>query len=218
MAVKGVPELAAWPPRNVDVAVVIALDVSASVTSAEYLLMQSGLARAISSPAVLESIESGLFGAIALSVMHWSGFQEQRVMSDWTYVSNAEESTVFADKVARTPRQFINGATDIGGAIVFCQKMIFGGPVDATRLIIDLAGDGSNNVNFSPRTDSDAAAQAGITINCLAVPNKDAGLVEYYRQTVIAGPGAFVEHTPDYRLFAEAMERKLIAEITTLYS
>jgi len=202
----------------VDVALVVALDVSASVTEPEYDLMQSGLALAVASTGVLEAIQTGLFGAIALSVMHWSGFQEQRVTSDWTFVSTESEAADFARKVALTQRQYTGGATDIGGAIVFGQKMIFGGPLDATRLIIDLAGDGSNNVNFTPRIDSDAAAMAGITINCLAIPNKDAGLGEYYRKTVIAGPGAFVELTPDYRLFAEAMERKLIAEITTLYS
>jgi len=46
------------------------------------------------------------------------------------------------------------------------------------------------------------AALAGITINGLAIPSKDPGLIAYYRETVIGGPGAFVKHTPDYHGFA----------------
>lgn len=213
------PVMRVWPSgQKVDVALVIALDVSASVTEDEYTLMREGLARALDSSEVANAIRSGNLGAIALGIMHWSGFQEQRIKTDWTYVTGRTGLRTLADDVRRSERRYYGGATDIGGAITFCQKMLLGGPAHASRRIIDLVGDGTNNVNFSPRINSDQAAAAGITTNALAIPIKDAGLVAYYRQTVIGGQAAFVEQTPDYIGFATAMKRKLVREITSLYS
>jgi hypothetical protein len=37
-------------------------------------------------------------------------------------------------------------------------------------------------------------------------------LVEYFRETVIRGPGAFVEHAADFADFEAAMVRKLLRE------
>ncbi len=219
MELENDPVMAPWNSLGgIDVALVIALDVSSSVTGDEFELMREGLARALDTDEVAQAVTSGPNGVIAISVMQWSGFQEQEVKTDWLRVANREDLARVASLVRNSDRWYYGGATDIGGSIVFCQKMLFRGPADATRLIIDIAGDGSNNVNHSPRIDSDIAAAAGVTINGLAITSKDDNLVAYYRDTVIGGPAAFVEKTPDYAGFFSAMRRKLVREITALYS
>jgi Protein of unknown function (DUF1194) len=42
-----------------------------------------------------------------------------------------------------------------------------------------------------------------ITINGLAILNNEPDLTDYYRQSVIGGPGAFVITAADYGAFAE---------------
>jgi hypothetical protein len=71
----------------------------------------------------------------------------------------------------------------------------------------------------------DAAIAQDITINGLAIINTDAGpsyayhtrppggLPAYYRNNVIGGPGAFLLVVENFGTFADAMARKLAAEI-----
>ena len=58
-------------------------------------------------------------------------------------------------------RRYTNGATDIGGVIAFSQKLIAEAPFEGLRQVIDIAGDGTNNVNFSPHIERDRVVRAG---------------------------------------------------------
>ena len=51
-------------------------------------------------------------------------------------------------------------------------------------------------------------------VNGLAILNEEPYLDEYYRRTVIGGPGAFVMTAADYASFAEALRRKLLQEVS----
>ena len=71
----------------------------------------------------------------------------------------------------------------------------------------------------------DEAVASGITINGLAIINNRAspgyafhtnppgGLPKYFRENVIGGVGAFLIVVQDFHSFADAMTRKLVAEI-----
>lgn len=66
----------------------------------------------------------------------------------------------------------------------------------------------------------------GVTINGLPIvndrPNFDVqrgrDLVPYYRDAVIGGPGAFLVVADDFEAFGTAVRRKLIQEITEIYT
>ena len=59
-----------------------------------------------------------------------------------------------------------------------------------------------------------ALAEArGVTVNGLAIVNEDPGLLQWYRDWVIAGRGSFVLAAADYSDFAEAIRKKLLREI-----
>ncbi len=201
---------------GVDVAILIALDVSASVDASEFDLMREGLAAAISSPEVANAVVNGKRGAIAVSVVQWSGFTEQEMKLDWARLSSNTELVDFANRIRKMSRRYKDGATDIGGALNFSRKKVLTSPFQATRSVIDLAGDGPNNVNFSPTIERDLAIKDGITINGLAVIGEVSMLEEYFIRFIIGGPDAFVEKTADYDGFMRAMERKLIREIGSM--
>ena len=201
---------------GVDVAILIALDVSASVDASEFDLMREGLAAAISSPEVASAVVNGKRGAIAVSVVQWSGFTEQEMKLDWTRLSSIAELIDFGNRIKKMSRRYRDGATDIGGALNFSRKKVLSSPFQANRSVIDLVGDGPNNVNFSPSIERDLAIKDGITINGLAVIGEVNTLDEYFIRFIIGGPNAFVEKTADFDGFTRAMERKLIREIGSM--
>jgi hypothetical protein len=99
-----------------------------------------------------------------------------------------------------------------------------GGP-HATRQVIDVCGDGTNNAGREIADARDDAVKAGITVNGLAIINDHpvswtfahvqppGGLANYYRDNVTGGPGSFVVEVHDFASFGEAMTRKLVEEI-----
>jgi len=206
-----------WALGDVDLVLLLALDVSASIDAREYQLMTEGLANALSSVQVAQAVGAGKSGAIAISVMQWSGFQEQEVKIKWTRVSSYEDLLRFSGEVRRMTRRYDGGATDIGGAIKFSRELVNSTPFLTTRKTIDIAGDGTNNVNQSPAFERDITVNSGITINGLAIIGEAVMLVDFYTRFVIGGNLAFVENARDYDSFETAMHRKLLREVGSLY-
>ena len=169
-------------------------------------------------PAVADAIRRGVSKRIAVTAVQWSGFQDQYVSLDWQIVNDAASAAAFAKRLADMPRRYPNDFTHIAGAIEFSTRLIAHAPYLATRRVIDVSGDGENNVNVPPGAARDAAIRDGVTINGLAILNESDRLDEYYRRNVIGGPGAFVEVAQDYDDFAAAMLRKLLREISNFVS
>ena len=69
--------------RAVDVALVLAIDISASVSADEHSLQMAGIAAALQSPEVREAIQSGPNRRIAIAVTQWSGLRVQRLVIPW---------------------------------------------------------------------------------------------------------------------------------------
>ncbi len=214
--------------QAVDVALVLAADVSRSIDDEEFALQRRGYSAAISDPRVLEAIQSGRHGAIAISFVEWAGENEQKTVVDWTVIGDAAAARQVAAAIGDAPRSFL-GRTAIGSAIDFSRGLIEESGFTADRSVIDVSGDGTNNQG-RPVTDArNDAVGAGLTINGLAIFNQRAaleggflalhtnppgGLAKYYRENVIGGSGAFVLQIDNFNTFDEAMIRKLLTEIS----
>jgi hypothetical protein len=201
-----------------DMSLVIALDVSYSVDAAEYDLMRKGLAAALDTNAVEKALLTGLYGAIQICVIQWSGYQEQAIIIDWMQVRNRNELSALANRIRSMTRRYTGGATDISGALEYCRKLIQSAPDQSPRQVVDLTADGTNNVNFPPGFERDITVAAGITINGLAIINEVSGLVDYFSSNIIGGHGAFVEPAAEYTDFEDAMRRKLVREMQSYVS
>ena len=201
------------PTVQVDLALVLALDVSSSVDAREFDLQQRGLADAFRHAKVLDAILTGPRQRIAVTVVQWAGGGEQAVSIPWTMVGSGAEAAAFADRLVQTRRRFHDGVTDISGIITYSAQHALSAPFATARRVIDVSGDGIDNVQYSPHRARDAAVAAGITINGLTILNETPDLDDYYRLTVIGGENAFVMTAANYDDYALAILRKLIREI-----
>jgi Protein of unknown function (DUF1194) len=199
----------------VDLALVLAVDVSESVDADEYYLQQEGIARAFEDPRLLDAIGAGTRGAVEVLVLEWSDRDKQTVTVDWTRVDGGEAAAEFAAAVRRTTRTS-NGLTAIGDALRAAKSALDRAPFPAARRVVDVSGDGMANVGTPPRQARDELMSAGIVINGLAILTDEPWLESYYNDYVIGGPGAFLMRTEDFQSFATAMLQKLLAEIVAL--
>lgn len=212
---------AANADEPVDLALVLASDVSGSVDGHEFRLQREGYAAALQSRRVLEAISSGPRGAIAVSFLEWSSSNLQNVVIGWTVLrGDGEGAMIVANALRSAPRSF-SSSTAIGAAIDFSVRQFAQYGADADRRAIDVSGDGTSNEGRTPAEARDDAVREGITINGLAILNPmtdehtkpPGGLPAYYRQQVVGGPGAFLVVVRDFDSFADAVVKKLLREI-----
>ena len=199
---------------DVDLALVLGVDISSSVDSREYQLQRRGLAEAIRRPGVIAAIRSGQLKRIAVTVVQWTDYEAQVVVVPWMVISDAQSAVRLSERVAKMNRFFGGHATHIAGMIQFGTWLLDTAPFIANRKVIDISGDGYDNVTQAPGRHRDTAIAAGITVNGLVIENEEKDLHVYYREFVIGGPGAFVMRTERYKDFGDAMEKKLVREIS----
>jgi hypothetical protein len=200
----------------VDLALIIALDCSASVTFDEFGLIAGGCAAGLRDPEVLSGLTGGPLGASACALLLWSGREQHEISVDWTRIATPQALERFAADVEDTPRFGLAGLTAIGSALLVCEQMLSSLPAEARRKVVDVAGDGRANDGPAPGPIRDRLADAGVTINGLCVLHDEPDLVESYTREVIGGPGAFALQCQDFEGFAEAMRQKLQKEIAVL--
>lgn len=195
----------------VDLALVLAVDASASVDFAEFGLMIGGLAAAFRTMEVQAALTAGPRGAVAVAMLFWSEGQE--VALDWARLDTPVAATGFADVLEGSPRLVPARATALGEGLVAALALLARCPAPATRGVVDISGDGASNRGRAPGPVRDLGVAAGVTLNGLAVLNEEPDLLAHYEAEVIGGPGSFAMVCADYADFAEAMRRKLLREL-----
>jgi hypothetical protein len=213
---------------DVDLLLVLAADVSRSIDDTKFKLQRDGYAAAISDPTIVRAMQmAGPRKRIGLIFIEWAGAGETRVVVDWTAVGSQDEARSFADKLLASPRPFW-GRTSIAGAIDIGLAQLATSPLKSDRKIIDISGDGTNNAGREVTEARDQAIAAGVTINGVvilsAVPlpfnpahtHPPGGLLAYYQNNVVGGPGSFALAAESFETFGQAMRSKLIKEIATL--
>ncbi len=194
-------------------AIVMAVDVSGSVTPDSYILQRDGIARAFEDPRMLKAITAAPGGIEAL-VLEWSDPNEITITVGWTRVTDNRSAAAFGAAVHATTRSS-RGLTAIGPALAAAAAQFDHLPLPAARRVIDISGDGIANLGEPPQAVRDRLVQAGLTINALAILTEEPWLEDYDRDNVIGGPGAFVLAVRDFHSFAEAMLRKLVQEVAS---
>jgi len=195
----------------VDLALVLAVDVSASVDYDEFALMIGGLSAAFLDADVIAAATGGRQGAVAVAALFWSEMAE--VALPWLRLANAGDGAVIAEALLSAPRLPRAGATALGEGLVAALTLLARCPAQAARLVVDVSGDGASNRGRPSGPVRDVAVAAGVVINGLAVVNEEADLVAHFAAEVIGGPGSFVMECANYVDFAEAIGRKLVREM-----
>ena len=205
----------------VDLELVLAVDVSWSVDPTEARLQRDGYIAALRHPRVAAAIAAGPYQRIALAYIEWAGTEHVTTVIDWRAVGSSVELEELAGVLTNAPIVRAR-RTAPGAAIEVATAMILGNGFVGERMVIDVSGDGIANAGPQVAVARDRAVEAGIVINGLPIvtmaPTRLYGgetvnLVNYYRECVIGGPGAFVVVADDFANFAEAILKKLILEI-----
>ena len=198
---------------NADIALVLAVDGSASVTFEEFGLIAGGMAAALREPAVIAGLISGAAKVSYASLLLWSGAGAQDVITGWTRLASEADVTAFADGVDNMPRTIRAGQTAIGQALLAALTLLGQVPAVPKRSIVNVIGDGRSNDGIAPRPIRDRMAGAGITINGLCILHEEPDLLDSYTAEVIGGPNAFAVTCHSFQDFTEAMRQKLMREI-----
>ncbi len=194
-------------------ALVLAIDVSASVATPEYWLQRNGLVAALRDPQVADWMIGAPGAEVDLLVFEWGDRNYQRIWVDWTRITDRAVLAGVADTVAGRRRGAEGQSTAIGSAMEFAMARMAERPGCGTYTL-DISGDGKSNVGPRPRDVRERLAARGITINGLVVATRDiAELSAYYHAEVIVGPQSFVEAAGGFEDYARAIKRKLLREL-----
>ena len=203
----------------VDLELILAVDVSRSMDADEQQLQRDGYVAAITHPEVIAAITQGRHGRIALSYVEWAGPATQYTVMDWRVIDGPDSAGSFAAQLAKAPIQRFQG-TSISNGLIFVAPQFDSNGYEAKRRVIDVSGDGPNNMGIPIEVARAPVIEAGITINGLPIMIKRPGgfasiseLDVYYEDCVIGGFGAFLVVVRSADQFAEAIRRKLVLEI-----
>ena len=208
-------------PRDpeVDVAVVLAVDVSLSMDRDEQRAQRDGYVAAIRHPAFLSAVARGRLGKVALAYVEWGAPWDQRTIIDWTVIDGPETAEAFATRLAEA-RFSTSRGTSISGAIDHAVALLERAP-PSLRRVLDISGDGPNNMGEPVLEARARAMAAGVEINGLPLMIKEfdsmfsiPDLDIYYENCVIAGPAAFVLPVTRVEQFTAAIRQKLILEVS----
>jgi hypothetical protein len=197
---------------QVELELVLAIDVSASVNDEEFALQRAGTAAAFRDPQVQQAVERSP-GGIVVTVFQWASQGYQRVAIPWRHLEDAAALEAYAGEVAQMPRLISGGGTMIHTALAFAQNLFASSPLSGRRRVIDLAGNGEADDLPALLDVRDRIVAQGTVINALAIEELQADLTSYFRVNLIGGPGAFVETAEDFHDFVRAMRLKLLREI-----
>ncbi len=202
---------------EVDVELVLAVDTSRSMDYEEVRIQREGYVQALQHPDFINAVRGGLIGKIAITYFEWAGEVDPTSVLDWQVIETAEDARTFAEKLAARPIA-TQRRTSISAAIAYGAETIVANQFDGMRQVIDVSGDGPNNIGQPVEPVRDKAVEAGIIINGLALMLRPSGtttgLDRYYGDCVIGGPGSFVLPVHNIEDFSTAIRRKLVLEVS----
>jgi hypothetical protein len=197
----------------VDVALVLAIDCSFSVSESSYHLQMQGLGDAFMDPEIHRVIAHGFHHRIAVSAFHWSDPDAQQMVLPWSVLAGPDDAKAAAQYFYRAPRDKKIGFTATGEAILFGQRLFEDAP-PAVRQVIDVSTDGTSNSGIAAADARDQVVVKGVTINALGILDEEPFLLGHLERDIIGGNGAFTVTADHFGDFAAAMRRKLIREIS----
>ena len=182
-----------------------------------------GMARAIRSPEVLAASQDGRYGRIGFAVFAWHHNQFPIVLP-WAVIASKADALAVAREIEAHLRVnvetedraneafYIGRLTNLSQAIDHAAEMISTAPYAADRAIVNIIGNGEDNVGEEAGVAGERVIAIGGTVNGVVLGH-DPLMLDYYRQEVIGGRGAFVISTGDATTFVEVLTRKFLYDI-----
>lgn len=210
---------------EVDLQLILAVDVSPSMSKVEQRVQRDGYVDAFRHTDIARAIKSGERGRIAVLYLEWAGPRQQTVIVPWTIVESLDDVLTLADRLAALPLTEGRG-TSISGALSAANDQFAKSGLRSPRRVIDVSGDGPNNAGALLDPIRQVLLAEGVTTNGLPIAMPRIGeadgfamydrsnLQSYFERCVIGGPDAFTIGVTEAAMFATAVRRKLVREIS----
>lgn len=199
-----------------DVALVLAIDGSASIDATEFDLQTRGYHSALTDPRILDVFATA--GVVDIAAVFWadSGFKPQII--PFQRITSGPEAARFARTLVDLDRE-ISGNTDIAKGLSAALDLLDRPGRCAERMLIDVSSDGRASLSSrtTPRGSlSQVRARAdemGVVINALVIDTANDNLADYYRRNVAVGSRSFVMDISTFETFHTAIAAKLMREL-----
>lgn len=216
-----IPVAALASMRAVDVAIVLAIDSSQSIDRESALRQRDGHVAALRSRKVLEAIKSGPHGCIAITYVEWASSGSVQTVLPWTSICNGDQAARAADRIERMAFDGVTRSagrrTSLSYAIDVGRLLLDQFPAHASRKVIDISSNGTNNDGMPIADARTRALGRGYIINGIVLTLSEAGVTDnlpgYFKDNVIGGAGAFVIAPQKPADYSDAILRKLELEI-----
>jgi hypothetical protein len=206
--------------------IVTGLDISDSVSIADTRAQVAALAAAFRAPELLSAIGRGREGRIGVAVFTWHDNYFEVV--PWTLVGSRADAEAVARAIeargvaalgegaseygAAFGVRFIGRLTDLSRAIDHAAELLARSPFDADRAVVNIVGNGADNLGEPAAAARDRLVASGATVNGVVL-NGEPAVVDYFLAEVAGGPGAFVMVAEGTGPFDELMRRKLLRDL-----
>ena len=214
----------AAPPvlaAGVDVAIVFAVDASASIGPDHALDQREGHADALVDPQVLAAIHRGREGCIAVTYFEWGSRDRFNPILPWTRICDAHDARIAASRIRKLGDRGVRDGserTSLSFAIDHATWLLDRLPSPAVVKIIDISCNGPNNDGVTVGASHASALAKGYVINALVVVDswkeRPVDLLGYLAEEIIGGSGAFVMVSGRPQDYKTALRRKLVMEVS----
>ena len=202
-----------------DVNIVTGLDFSGSIEPRDAQVQIDGITMAIRSPQIIAAIKNGNHGRIGFALFVWAS-SNYPILVTWRQIGTAEDAATVADEVSTGLHALVGSETlarlgaltDLSGALDYGGAMLNAAPFATNRQVINIIGNGIDNVGEGVRPARDRLVAQGITINGVAL-GRDRTFFNYLKRDVIGGPESFALQANDPEMLVEVLARKFITEI-----
>lgn len=199
-----------------DLALVLAIDSSGSISDEEFALQQAGYAAAFDDPRVGAALATA--GVVEVAVVLWGDEAVPPQVLPWRRIAGPQDRNGLVADLATLPRE-VGGDTGLGAGLWAALDLLQRQDC-AARRVINVSGDGRESFGARARhvvpvaMARARAEEMGVTVNGIAILTHEIDLPDWYRKQVITGPDAFVMEADSFETFPEAIIRKLVREIS----
>lgn len=181
--------------ESVDTELVLLVDVTAPALSKnDFEALMGGYAATFNSSQILNSIQSGAYGKIAVSLMFFGNTGSQQIGIPWMMIGNSAQAQQFASSLLGLVQPSMNGTQDIGAAITAATTFFgteTGGVANGFESAVQVIEIAEANKPKAGDAAAVAASSAGALangvdiINSLALGNQAATINAFYASNVI---------------------------------
>jgi Protein of unknown function (DUF1194) len=211
-------QAAAAEELSTDANIITGLDVSSSINAQETMLQIDGMAQAIRSPAILAAIQHGEHRRIGFAVFVWADGDYPELVA-WRTIGSQEDAEATSreisarlDALLSSSARSVGTLTNLSGAMEHASEMLSQAPFRAKRAIVNIIGNGEDNVGEDPQRARAQLLAGGATINGVVVGG-DPAVLSYYRNQVIGGRTAFVLPADKAETLVQVFAMKFVSEI-----